>query len=563
MLFVKKNKEYFLIIVLSILIFFSFIKIYTNTDFNNCDNTHSWLSMSTVKFTNNWLKEGPIKLRFLMLESPKSIESSTIDSRSPYLSYPSGTIIVTYISALLMNKTQIGISFIKHLVTFLYLLNTIGTSIFVYMLVKKLLYKINKWIPLIISLFLSTIWMLIPANVYYLTEVLFSDQLILIFALIYIIFEFKYEDIVNLKNKLLKNILLTIYYIIAIFGVYTDWYFVILMFVAFVLRIIKTVVKCGNFKNYFKNCMFKNILQYGIPVIIGMLIFAVQISSIDNGITYIINISKYRLGLTEDNGIQGNFYKLIYKKLFDSYGRKGIFTIILGFLSLIYIAFKTILKRNTINDRTRMEDLIYIATLIMLGPFLQLIILKNHSAIHEFSILKTGISYIMSFILISYSILEFFKININDNMQILLDKSKKYLNINIFFCIILFIFIYLMLFSNIILNTSSYVKARQYSKKQYIIENYIAENARYEDVYFSFDYKIPNNPPQQLAISNKKVYKIDKIEDIYKKFPNLTKDAVINIILNKEDVKNLNVIKERYIKIVELEDYVIYRKVDK
>jgi len=68
------------------------------------DTHHQWLSGSTLKFVNNWFEEGPVSLKFGMIENPNSIEFPTLLSRGPYPSYPPGTIIPVYVLAKIMGR---------------------------------------------------------------------------------------------------------------------------------------------------------------------------------------------------------------------------------------------------------------------------------------------------------------------------------------------------------------------------------------------------------------------------------------------------------------------------
>jgi hypothetical protein len=63
-------------------------------------------------------------------------------------------------------------------------------------------------------------------------------------------------------------------------------------------------------------------------------------------------------------------------------------------------------------------------------------------------------------------------------------------------------------------------------------ENLIRANYNFNDVYISFTESIKANPPQNLAISKKLIYKIDDILEIYQKFPKLMSDARILLVVD-------------------------------
>jgi hypothetical protein len=71
----------------------------------------------------------------------------------------------------------------------------------------------------------------------------------------------------------------------------------------------------------------------------------------------------------------------------------------------------------------------------------------------------------------------------------------------------------------------------------------------YENVFFSFTDSIPENPPHYLVFSQKMVYKIDTLDDINHKFPNLDKNAVLMCVINNNMEKSEEILKnEEYIR---------------
>jgi hypothetical protein len=81
----------------------------------------------------------------------------------------------------------------------------------------------------------------------------------------------------------------------------------------------------------------------------------------------------------------------------------------------------------------------------------------------------------------------------------------------------------------------TFIASRIDAPVSYERENLIHANYNFNDVYFSFTESINANPPQFLAISKKRIYKIKDISDIYWKFPNLNQNARILLIINKDN----------------------------
>ena len=79
----------------------------------------------------------------------------------------------------------------------------------------------------------------------------------------------------------------------------------------------------------------------------------------------------------------------------------------------------------------------------------------------------------------------------------------------------------------------------------YELELHIQKNWRYEDVYFSFTYSIPPNPPMRSTISGKMVYPIGETTEMYDRFPKLGTDARRLLVIEKNNVNKAPEILEK------------------
>ena len=104
---------------------------------NNLGGEHSWLSGSTIKFVNNWLDEGAANLNFTNYDSPSSIEFNGLGDRSPYLSYPTGETFFVYITARVLGREQISISFLHIFQSIMFAIEAILLAIFVYYFLSR------------------------------------------------------------------------------------------------------------------------------------------------------------------------------------------------------------------------------------------------------------------------------------------------------------------------------------------------------------------------------------------------------------------------------------------
>jgi hypothetical protein len=76
------------------------------------------------------------------------------------------------------------------------------------------------------------------------------------------------------------------------------------------------------------------------------------------------------------------------------------------------------------------------------------------------------------------------------------------------------------------------------SARDHSIARFIRAHTNYYDVVYSPDYEIPWDPPQDLAISRKRVYKVLSPHEI--PVDRLPEHAVINVLISSETLKILS-----------------------
>ena len=145
---------------------------------------HQWLTGSTIVFTNNWLEEGPLKLKFGLFQNPKSIETES--NRHPYGSYPPGTIIPIYLLAKLTGQDATP-SLVMSYNLATHLLISITLSFTAFYILKKL--KVDNTQALIASTFPALIQFLLPHPLYHHQNAYFSDQAIILPYVLFLLLE--------------------------------------------------------------------------------------------------------------------------------------------------------------------------------------------------------------------------------------------------------------------------------------------------------------------------------------------------------------------------------------
>jgi len=515
----NKIKECLAVLVMLLLVCCGYSVFYNNAFSGyEAQGTHIWLSASTVKFVNNWLKEGALKLNFIMYEYPDSIEFNNTAERGAYISYPPGTIFPPYILAKLLHKSEIQVGFIKQFLKMKFLLDTLLVCLIIYSIFRVTLRLSRYNMAIISSIVLSLSWMCLPINLYYLRNVYFADQCIITVVLFFILLEI-YDEYFS-KEPLLKYLYLGFKFILSMYGVLTDWYFLFVLFVSWLVKIVPLIKSRDNFKKF----VFTSFV-YVLSVLLGLGLFYVQIMRVPNYNSVIL--SKMINRIYAGNDWHGNKLLAIRNNFIDNYSFWGLLLVIL----LVYIFIKTIISKSSFGKN---KELFSISAIIYLPPALQVLVLQQHSAVHEFSMLKFALPVIFAIVMLNVYIFRIKKMtNATIVIQIENDSELRNIKVQLLYLIII---VSSILFSGI-LNINKYNYPSRISiPVSYERENLIRSNYSFSDVYFSFTESIDANPPQYLAISKKLIYKIDSVPEIYEKFPNLKPDARILLMVKKGDL---------------------------
>jgi hypothetical protein len=526
----KTVSTYFIVFVLTLLGY----SMFYNRAFSGYEprGAHIWLSGSTVKFVNNWLQENPLKLRFLMLEYPASVEFNDMYERSPYISYPPGTILPPYLLAKILGKNEIQIGFIKRFLQIKYLLDTLLVTLIFFSLLSHTLKVQRKKFALLSSVVMGLCWMNFPIISYYMRNVYFSDQCIITVVLLFVWLEI-YDDYFSKSKPAVKSVYCVFKFIISLYGVLTDYYFLFVLLVAALIKIISAFCNRKN-KTSLLSVLLSS-LVYVLPVICGIGLFIIQITAVPDFERIIVNKMLVRMankgiGRTDFVGIP---IIGVVRNFVGNYWFPSVLVVCAWITGTVFLFVK---KQYRTEFAVKNMGFIKIMLLVFVPPVLQVLVLQQHSAVHEFSMLKFGLPVILAVFACLYYLFEIYGI-ITANLLVSMENGNRtaiiklpafYLALSL--CTSLFVVII-----NISQQNRGYFSGRIGSLESYEKEHLIKEHYNYDDVYFSFTEAIVANPPNNLAISNKLVYKIDNAADIRAKFPALNKNARILLLVNKNN----------------------------
>ena len=476
--------------------FFASFKTVFEIDYTNNQGVHSWLSASTLKFVNNWLEESPQNLHFINFESPNSIEFNDLEERCPYISYPSGSTLFVYIFARLFGKTQIDISFLKHLQNVLFLLEILLFAIFVYRFLGKIGIKSDVERS-VVSLFSAGFWMWLPTNVWYLANIYFTDQCVILFVMAFLLVEYESYWCKSKVSSILLNVIKS-FLIFA--GILMDYYFWILAFVAFIVMI----ARCIKAKTTVSKIIMSS-LWYAIPVLLAVGFFAYQLFSISNWEEILKNKFMFRAGFSDSEFNSPSFVLIhLCANFIFAFGLTNLKMLPLVLLVVFALINSTKIIRSEYKCAIAIKNTLLgnNGAIILIGiasPLLQIAFLKNHSAIHEFSMIKLGWCIAILPVISSAFICKLWKF------------ESKFNAFSSFFRLFSILFLCFVTITGVPFSSRDFYKSRKAEFHDHQLADVLRNNTSFENVCFSFSHEIPNYPPHELAISRKRVYKINSI----------------------------------------------------
>lgn len=498
MIDMKKSFPVLKYIILILVMAGAFIAVYYScfdVDFHNTGGNYMAVSASTIKFVNQWLSEGALKLHFTCYEYFESIEFNSYRDRCPYLSYPTGSTFVVWLLAKMAGRVHIGISFLKHIQAVFFGVETVTVALFVYLFLSQIKFQ-REFEKVFLSVVVAITWAYMPGNAWYLANVLFADQLIILYILLFILFEYINDTADNIRiNKVVRILKVGIIY----FGIMTDYYFWIFIFLIFLFKIGRFIVQRKKIKQ-----MVRGTFEYTIPVIMGVATFIWQISYTEGWIDILRDKFIYRTR----GEVSGSLFESFCKMYVCNEQFRGWVLLAggLGFVAAVIIA----LTRKKSISRIFVEPGISVIIVSIVAPIIQVLFLRNHSINHEFSMVK--MAWIIALFPVFYVAFTQWETQTNHNNSMLRNGQGISITcMRTIFVIMLLGYVMKMPFA-----TEEYLEKNEW-KENYEMEEALSNIADYDDVCFSFDTQILYDDSMRLAISEKCIYQINDVVEIEEK----------------------------------------------
>jgi hypothetical protein len=490
-------------------------------ELSNDKGGHQWLTASTLKFSQYWYNEGPLNLRFGLIENPPSKEFPTLLSRMPYASYPPGTIVPVYLLSKIIGHEPapsivMGLNLAQHYII------TILLSFFVFFI-------LIRWgspvLPAVCFSFIpALIYQLLPGVLYWHQNVFWADQAIILPFVLLIILEFLRD---HKPQK--RGVIQTIQSTIIFFGILTDWFCLFIVFVIFLKRII---TESGHGRS-----LITNILVLGLPVIAAFGLFSLQIKELQlwDGL-----VKKF----WERTGIEGvgkgekqDFFRIFWLTHIPfAYGKAAVYLIFISIVSWSMLLAKLTYENiKRINPARELSDIVHLMTIALIPCLLQVNILNNHSSVHNFSAFKFAVPLALIPLVILPAFIYLFLVKKRSG-KVAGEKGWLFLSL-------------LMLIVSIVYILPQHLRYKKIFPEPFPFYRefggFIAKNTDETDIVFSTQGSIGANPPQFLYFSKKRVYQVMNAVQIYFLVKDLPGPYNICILNNgnpemDEDIKKLS-----------------------
>lgn len=521
--FLKPNLYCALILLLFTLILFLFsISLRKPWRGILSEGGHQWVTGHSLLISRQWFIEGPVKFKFGLPWNPRSVEFSDINSRGIYSSFPSGMIWPIYlISKILNHQPNVAIIMWYNLLN--HFLVAFILSYISYIILSK--NGISRYKSLFFSIIVSVITLFSPGPFYWFQNTYFTQEAVILpFCLIILLETFKTYQGKNIRTiNLIESLIL-------FYALYTDWLAVFIVSVLIANQIFFVVQK--------KKELLINTLHITIPSLVFILLFTYQTLSLSS-ISVLMDKFLFRTASNnQGEAYVTNFFNQFWKgHALESFGYVNLLFLLILIIIFIYSINKFFINKNNIKYNINFLTLV---NLILIPCFLEIYILKNHSAIHNFTALKLVIPISLSIPLILVFIKNRLKYNLLDTSiggLYFLNKNKKYqIEVPVLFIIMLIYGAF------IIKNPGKY---NYFQKPNYLfndISEFIKSNTNENDIVFSPNYQIPVLPPQRLSLSLKRVYLIEnenQIQEVVKSIN--SNNIIVNIFVIGKKIPNKDI----------------------
>lgn len=491
-------------------------------------NTEGTMTAVTVVGARNWLDEGIFRLRLGQYWEPVSIETPTLEQRTPYVSFPPGAIVAVYVVARVT-----GLRPSVEMVMVYNLANQLCVAVVLCLLVFAALRRMGYGhVP---ATMLSTIpaflYLLVPTSFFEHQMGYYSDQAVMLPYVLYVLLEVLRTP---RMSKRAGRALSVGQGALAFCGILSDWLFAFVALCMYVVRALK-----GGFGRKPLVFVGRSAL-FWLPIAVALVLFALQLYSLD---AFDDVFARFQDRAGKERPLLGlapgprevsaqRFFSFSLGTLFwQEFYRRGLgpFGLVLTFGSLAgLVGLGGYLVVQRLRGK-RVSEALSIAVAIMfmgLGPcLLYYQVFKNHCSFlfHFFTTLKFAVPMaIVPFVLLPATLLCLARTEEGP-----LRGARRTASLVMASVLVVLAAAYAYVQSE-----NRYFYFPKIKREHKAIGNFIAAHTGYEDIVFSPDYWITAKWPQRLVYTWKLVHKIHyahPAREIYDTVKDIDGAYVINL----------------------------------
>jgi hypothetical protein len=492
------------------------------------------MTAGTAGMAKQWYLEGPGHLGFLMYWEPDSIENPTLESRTPYISYPPGAVIPIYLLAKLSGAAPTP-SMVMAYNLANHALIAIVLAILSFLLLLRMGY--HPVVACVLSAITSNLYLWLPSPFWEHQMGFFSDQAVILPWVLFVLL----ETLKGRNNRLTHGAahrcdgnlsyhrtLALLQATVAVWGMYTDWLFALVALCVYAARLLRREIPLRPRPLLVQSVTFWAPIAAALGVFLLQLYRAGALAAIAERFLYRTGVSDNAARLLRTApeiwswrslysfSLDTRFWTAFFPQ---AYGPWGKTLLLCSVLMLVVLAACRFARSRRPDSRPDGSGDALTVLFLLLGPcLLHYHLLKAHSSffLHSFSVLKFAVPMAVLPLALGPAAL------VNT-----LRRRPPRLPVQVGLAAILATAATVYAVS---LSSQRQAYYAQHQPKDYErVGAFIAAHTEYRDVVFSNNVSIPRN---FIVYSMKQVHRMDTVEDIQQVLHGVSGDYVLNLFSN-------------------------------
>lgn len=501
----------------------------------------------------NWYNEGALKLNFLAIDSPPSVELESLNERGIYISYPPGHLLPIHLISRLLER-QPTYRTIMYYNLLNHLLFAVALALLSYLFLRSQNYE--TFIATFLSIIPTALILLLPGSLYFFQNTYFTDIAVMLPYILFVLLKFICW---NTAQGATKRWLRIAQGVIFFFGILTDYLFFFLGFVSFIIQIYRGDIRLRPLK------FISDTLCFWLPALLATGFYAWQLY-ITGLFPELLDRFLIRTGLSQSDGsfelgVQGGG---ILQHIFTFYffqgalflGKIGLVIVFLVVLFAAIFLFKYIQQRHSLQkpEALKIQNCLLLLILILVPCLLQSHVFIQHSARHGFATLKYFMALSLGgFIIVPQLCCLFAKTDLKLFSIDLGNLKYEGRKLSSFEVPVLPLLLVLGALSFGLVEHQRYQSFFPASNQEMLkLGAFIKKNLGFKDVLFSDQVEIVTYPPQQLSFSTKLAYKVSSVNEIATKLEAVRGNYRINLLIKNSDKENKSPIVQKLLPISKL-----------